>query len=169
MNNYFLTKITQVSLNTETGKQDKISIQNLINAETFTEAESCLNKEFETEFHIDSISNYKVSEIIDGGGDWFFKVKCILIIYDEEKGKEKRVTVPYLVKSDSVKLAEASFNEFMKDTMSDYEIAGVEQTKIDEVFEYVKNLTDMVADILNAPWDDEDSETDLSGGQSENN
>ena len=123
-----------------------MSQQNLIDALTFTEAESCLNQEFQKDFTIDSSAHCKVSEIIDRGGDWYFKVKCILIIYDEEKGKEKRVKVPYLVKSDSVKLAEAAFNEFMKGTMSDYEIAGVEQTQIDDVLKYESDVDRCVTD-----------------------
>lgn len=168
MPNYFLTKVNFLRINEETGKQEKVSQQNLIDAETFTEAESCLYKEFEKDFMVDAISRYRVSEVIDGAGDWYFRVKCIFIIYDEEKGKEKRVKVPYLIKSGSVKQAEASFNEFMKGTMSDYEIAGIESTQVDDVLKYEQKHPQLTPKETET-WNDDDSEIDLPGGQSEIN
>ena len=43
-------------------------------------------------------------------------------------------------------MAEAAFNEFMKGTMSDYEIAGVEQTQIDDVLKYESDVDRCVTD-----------------------
>jgi len=134
---YFLTKTTYQAISVTTGKIEKISDQYLVNADNFSQAEvSTINTILiftPSSYQIDSISRYKVSEIIDGIGDFYFDVKCIMIIFDEDSGKEKRVPVPYLIKSTDIKNAESGFRKFMSETLSDYEIAKIGVTKIVDV------------------------------------
>jgi len=134
---YFLTKTTYQAISGTTGKIEKITDQYLVKCDRFAEAEkettTALLPFVKGEFQIDSITRYKVAEIIDGIGDFYFDVKCIMIIFDEDSGKEKRVSVPYLIKSTDIKNAESGFRKFMSETLSDYEIAKIGITKIVDV------------------------------------
>lgn len=65
------------------------------------------------------------------------KVEFITVVDTKGGGtKEKKSRVQYLVDAMSCTEAEARIVENLKDSVSDYEIKGVQQSKIIEVFEH---------------------------------
>lgn len=141
MLNYFLVgiKLEKVA---EEGKIIKVSEQYLVDALSFTEAESRINKEMKPfisgEFVVDKISRAKINELFPNeSGDKWFKSKVFFVSLDEEKGVEKRTACTMCVQANDIKEAEANLHEGMKGTMANYEIASITETKILDVFNYV--------------------------------
>ena len=54
---------------------------------------------------------------------------------DEKTGKEKKHPANYLVHANSVQAAHKLMDLYMKDTMSDYVIERIDETKIVDVFD----------------------------------
>jgi len=66
---------------------------------------------------------------------WYlFTVSFITL--DEKSGKEKKSSTQILVESSDITAAKERFNEGMRGTMADYEIAGINETNYLEVFKY---------------------------------
>lgn len=125
----------------ETGAVKKVTESYLIDALTFTEAEARAIKELEPylngEFMIANISPYNVSELFPyEDGDRWFKCKLAYVSIDEEKGTEKRKSTYVLVQANDVKHAWDNLTLAMKDYMGDYEVHGVNETAIMDVFPY---------------------------------
>ena len=71
-------------------------------------------------------------------GSLWYKSKVQFITIDEKTEKEKRSNVYYLVEGVSLESARDNIDLVMKGSMIDYVISGVNETKIEDVFEYVK-------------------------------
>ena len=91
------------------------------------------------EFDVKAISPAAYGEIffsdIDADDKWF-KARLAFITLDEKTEKEKRSSVTYLVQAHSVSGAVKHVEEVMSSTMIDYEIVGIAETKIMDVFEH---------------------------------
>lgn len=139
MNNWFLVKI-RYEKTAEEGKIVKVSEQHLIDALTFSEAEARINEEMipfiSGEFITSNISRARINELFESNGDKWYKSKVYFISLDEEKGIEKRTAVTMLVQADSVKDAWDVLEAGMKSTMADYEVAGINETSILDVYKY---------------------------------
>ena len=160
--NWFSCKISYEKL-MENGVQKKITEQYLVDALSFTEAEARIIEEMKPyvsgDFSVADISRYKVSEIFSenrginqidaeaqkisgqnrhasGIADKWFVCKVNFIMLDEKSGTEKKNPVNMLVQASSVNAAHDSLVECMKDTLSDYEIEKIAETKIMDVFSY---------------------------------
>lgn len=123
----------------ENGAVAKVNEPYLVDALTFTEAESRfiseLNPYISGDFTVSAVKKTKVSEIFfNEEGDRYYMVKVNYIIYDEKTGAEKRAPNFILVQASSFKEAYDSFKEGMKDTVADYEIASISETLIMDVF-----------------------------------
>ncbi|MCE1197881.1 MAG: DUF4494 domain-containing protein [Marinilabiliales bacterium] len=153
----------------ENGREKKVSETYLLDAVSFTEAETRIYKELATmvtgEFTVSRIARTKLSEIIPAEiGDRWYKAKVTFITFDEESGKEKRISQFVLVFSDNVKSAYDQVIEAMKGMMADFEIGGITESPIVDVFPYVpeaqkipENLTKISGgDFAIAPSDFED-------------
>ena len=70
--------------------------------------------------------------------DKWYKSKLHFITIDEKTEKEKKTAVYYLVQGSSLENARKNIDEVMGATMIDYTISGVNETKIEDVFEYFK-------------------------------
>ena len=57
---------------------------------------------------------------------------------DEEKGVEKRTPCTMYVQANNTAEAEVNLKEGMKGTMADYEVASIVETKILDVYPFVK-------------------------------
>lgn len=140
MNTWFLCKAKYQKID-ETGKENMVSEQYLVDAVSFTEAETRINKELEPyingEFFVVVIKIANFAEVVqsDEGGKWF-KCKVSFIAIDEERGIEKRSSVYMLVKADNVALAYSILTESLSHIMSDYEIPSVQESPIIDVFKY---------------------------------
>lgn len=142
--NWFEGKIRYEKTN-EDGLTKKVTEQYVVNAYTFTEAESNLTDDMKPyiigEFEITDLKKAAYTEIFfseEEKADKWYKAKVNFIMLDEY-GKEKRSAVHYLVQAGSLQGAIKNIDEVMKGTMTDYESCSVQETKIMDVFEYAKN------------------------------
>ena len=142
-NNWFECKVKYTKIN-ENGKERKVTEPYLIDAISFTEAESRIHTELEKMIHGDfmvwNISRSNISEIFpNGNGDRFFKAKTTFVTVDEESGKEKKSNNYMLVEANNAKEA----YEFLKDGLSDmivpFEIPSVSESPIIDVFPFFKD------------------------------
>ena len=129
----------------EDGREKKVSETYLLDAVSFTEAETRIYKELVSmvsgEFTVTRISKTKLAEIIPAeSGDRWYKAKVTFITFDEESGKEKRVSQFVLVFSDNVRNAYDQVIEAMKGMMADFEIGGITESPIVDVFPYVPEV-----------------------------
>lgn len=91
------------------------------------------------EFNISKIEVKSYSEIInteDESADRWFKCKIAMSFIDEVSAKEKKTSVLFLVKAESVDDAIKRTHKFMETCVSDYEIALVTESPIVDIFGY---------------------------------
>jgi hypothetical protein len=96
-------------------------------------------------------------------GDRWYKAKVTFITFDEENGKEKRVSQFVLVFSDNIKTAYDQVIDAMKGMMADFEIGGITESPIVDVFPYIpeaQKMPDNFTKIINGenPFEDDDSD-----------
>ena len=100
----------------------------------------------------------KVQEdgVFDDGdtADRWYNAKLEFITIDEKTEKEKRSAVVYLVQAGAFDGALKNVKEVMGSTMIDYGTAKIEETKIMDVFEYVRK--EDTGDEENGDTDDAD-------------
>jgi len=140
MNTWFECTAKYIKMD-ENGHEKKASETYMLDAISFTEAESRIYKELQTmvsgEFMVSKISKTRISEIIPSdNGDRWYKARVTFITIDEESGKEKRTSQQVLVYSDNVKEAYDQIIEAMRGMMADFEISGINESTILDVFPY---------------------------------
>lgn len=134
----FETKIRYDKIQ-ENGAVKKVTEAYLVDALSFTEAEARIIEGMEPyisgEFSVVAIKRTKISEIFwnDKAEGWW-TVKVNFITLDEKTGAEKKAASLILVQADDSDSARDVFREGMKGSVSDYEIAGINETKYLEVF-----------------------------------
>ena len=143
MNTWFECKVKYVKIGTD-GKEKMVSENYLIDAVSFTEAESRINKELEPyisgEFTVTNIKMANFSELVPSeNGDRWFKCKVAFITLDEEKGIEKRSNTYMLVQANNVKDAYEFLQKALSDTVSDYEIPAIQESPLMDVFTYFED------------------------------
>lgn len=149
MNETITTRTSQFYIGTvaydktlEDGNTKRVKESYVLDAVSFTEAEeSVYNNVIDclqgTEPDITDISKAPFGKIFftdKPEADKFYKVKANFITIDERTGKEKKSMVYYLVKGGSTKEAQANFDSAMGNTMIDYSVEAVIETKILDVF-----------------------------------
>ena len=127
----------------ENGMQKKVTELYIVDALSFTEAESRIIGEMSCfisgEFDVvsEKITNY--SELISNNSaeaDKWYKVNINLITLDEKTMSEKKQPLYLLVQAHDIDDARSRLNEHMKDTMADWVCEAVQETKIMDVFMY---------------------------------
>lgn len=143
--NWFLCKIRYEKV-MEDDTQKKVTEQYVVDALSFTEAEARIQEEMSSyingEFEVAEIDRCVFKEIFfsdQDSADKWYKSKVQFITIDEKTEKEKKSAVYYLVQGSSLENARKNIDEVMGGTMIDYSIAGVNETKIMEVYEYGKS------------------------------
>lgn len=135
MANYIETKVKYLKL-TEKGVQKKVTETYLVDAVSFGEAEfSAINdlKDFlGNDYEVTAVRKSGIAEIIraNDDGEKFFKVKAGFITLDEKTGTEKRRSVCFLIQESDFNAAVKGFDEYMKGTLSDYEITSISESPI---------------------------------------
>ena len=125
----------------DTGTQKVTTEPYLVDAVSYTEAESRINEEMSAyiseEFKITNIkiANYAEIHPFENADRWF-KSKVSLMAYDEESGKERRSNMYILVQANDVKEAYDNTIAIMKNTMGDYTIPAIAESPIMDVFPY---------------------------------
>ncbi|MCR5313764.1 MAG: DUF4494 domain-containing protein [Bacteroidaceae bacterium] len=115
----------------------------LVDALNFTEAEARIIEEVSPycsgEVEVMDIKKARYAEMfpceLDSADKWF-KVKCMFVTLDEKTQQEKKSSQNILVQAGDLREAIRYFDEGMKGSMVDYEIAAVNETNILDVFPY---------------------------------
>ena len=139
---YYEVKI-QYQKTLEDGKEKKVTEQYVVEALTFTEAESRIIEEMTPyiggEFDVvsEKIAPYNEIFLSDRTDDdkWFIS-KVGFITLDERTDKEKKQTFRYLVQAATSELALDYTKEMFSHGMSDYCIEAVQDTPTLDVFLY---------------------------------
>ncbi len=123
----------------ENGMVKKVNEPYLVDALTFTEAESRIIEEMKPyisgEYSISSEKKTKISEIFyHEGGDRYYLVKAAFISYDNKTDTEKKSISQILVQACDLEEALNNFNEGMKGTVDDYTIVSIAETAIMDIF-----------------------------------
>lgn len=138
MSNWFECKVRYEKLQ-ENGAAKKVNEPYLVDALSFTEAESRITEEqrpfISGEFTVSAIKSTKIAEIFwDETGDRWYLVKVAFITIDEKTASEKRSVSQILVQAANFRHALERFEEGMKGTMADYEIVSINETPIMDVY-----------------------------------
>lgn len=125
----------------ENGMQKKVTELYIVDAISFTEAESRIIGEMSAfisgEFAVvsEKITNY--SELVETvGGDKWYKAKVNFMTLDEKTGKEKKQAFYYLIQANDIDHARSRLTEFMHGSLADWECEALQETKIMDVFLY---------------------------------
>lgn len=144
MQNLFECKVKYEKIDEQSGKEKKVSETYLIDAVSFTEAESRIYKEMEMmvrgEFIVTNIRKANYTEIFDNeDGDRWFKAKVSFASVDEKSGKEKKVSNQILVMANNVKDAYDKIQQGMGGMTVDFEINAIAESPILDFFAYFKD------------------------------
>lgn len=127
----------------ENGMNKKVTEPYLVDALSFTEAESRVIEETEPfisgEFTVSDIKRVNYAEIFpvkaDNADKWF-KCKLLFVTLDEKNGNEKKTASLALVQAADLREAVKNLDDGMKGTMADYQIAAISETAIMDVYYY---------------------------------
>ena len=138
MANWFECKVKYVRM-LETGMQKAVNEPYLVDALSFTEAESRITEEMAPfisgEFTVSAVKREKLSEVFyDETGDTWYRAKYNIITVGEKTAEEKKTSVTTLVQAANFQAALDNFMEGMKGTMADFEIASITETALMDVF-----------------------------------
>ena len=138
---WFETKVQYEKVQVD-GMQKKVTEQYVVDAMSFTEAESSIIEEMKPyvsgDYKIKNITPANYHEVFfsdDTQDDKWYKVKLAFITIDEKTEKEKHSIVHYLVQARSTGTAQQAINDVMSKSMIDYETVSISETKILDVFE----------------------------------
>nr|DAK08449.1 MAG TPA: protein of unknown function (DUF4494) [Caudoviricetes sp.] len=125
----------------ENGMQKKVTELYIVDALSFTEAESRIIAEMQPfisgEFEVVSEKITKYSELVETAeGDKWYKAKVNYITLDEKSGAEKKQAFFYLIQAKDIDHARGRLNEYMKGSLADWECEALQETKIMDVFVY---------------------------------
>lgn len=128
---------------TEDGTQKKVTEIYVVDALSFTEAEQRFISEMKqyvsTDFEVKNINPVPYKEVFFSDcpdDDHFYLCRLAFITIDEKSEKEKRSYVHYLVQSSSTMSAQRVIDQVMSQTMIDYVVKSVKETKVIDVFEH---------------------------------
>ncbi|MDR2148351.1 MAG: DUF4494 domain-containing protein [Tannerella sp.] len=144
MHNWFECKISYEKTGEEDGFRKRVSESYLVDALSFTEAESRIVEEMRPfisgEFTVMDIKRARYSEtFFNDKGDRYYRAKINLIALDEKSGMEKKTAVQMLAQASTIHEAIKIIDEGMKGTMNDYEIAAVVETTLLDTFPFKLN------------------------------
>ena len=127
----------------ENGMNKKVTEPYLVDALSFTEAESRIIEEMAPfisgEFTVSDIKRANYSELFtseEEAADRWFKCKLLFITLDENSGAEKKTPTNVLVQASDLRDAVKKLDDGMKGTMADYQIASITETAIMDVYPY---------------------------------
>lgn len=125
----------------ENGMQKSVSEPYLVDALSFTEAESRMIEEITPyisgEFTVSDIKRVKLADLFfDETGDKWYKARINYITLDEKSGAEKKTSAYMLVQAIDFSTALANLEAGMKGSIMDYEIHTITETPLLDVFRY---------------------------------
>ena len=129
------------------GKLQKQNDVYLIQAVSFADAETRVLEEVKPfvfmgqEIEMKTIKKVQYTEVLPNPqGHFFFKAKVLLTTVDENAGKEKKISTSMLIQEVDMESAYKALNQFMKNSITDYEITNLQVTNIIDVLSLVQNV-----------------------------
>lgn len=135
MSNYFEVKAKVQRIDERTGKEKRVSEQYLVDALSFTEAESKVNGYLGGEtgegndFSVVSIKKSGIEELLKGEEDKYYLSK-IEFEETDEKGKVKTAKTSIMLTADTPDAALSKVKEHTGDWMTDNELIALQETAI---------------------------------------
>lgn len=143
--NWFEVKVKYTKV-CENGRQRKVSELYLLNAVSFTEAESRIIEELremiQVDFCIEAIKKSNITELVesnDANDDKWFKAKVAIIDCDSISGKEKRANQYFLVAGSDVDKSLENLQKALSTYVIPFEIVQVGDSNIMDVFHYFED------------------------------
>lgn len=141
-NNWFEAKVKYDKV-TEEGKRIKANGTYLVDALSYTEAESRIVEEIKEttpgEFYITGLKPSKITEVVGAGslaGDKWYRGIVDVMDTDEAAGKEKRTRAHYLVPGESIDDALANLRKELANFLVPVDIVSVQDSPIEGIFIY---------------------------------
>ncbi len=143
--NWFEVKVKYTKVD-ENGRQRKVSELYLLDAVSFTEAESRIIEELreiiQGDFYIEAIKKSNITELVeskDGNDDKWFKAKVAIIDADSISGRENKTNWYHLVAGENVDKALENLKKSLSTYVVPFEIVQVGDSNIMDVFPYFEN------------------------------
>lgn len=143
--NWFEVKVKYTKVD-ENGRQRKVSELYLLDAVSFTEAESRIIEELremiQGDFCIEAIKKSNITELVDSNDandDKWFKAKVAIIDCDSISGKEKRSNQYFLVAGSDVDKSLENLQKALSTYVIPFEIVQVGDSNIMDVFPYFED------------------------------
>lgn len=140
--NYFEVKVKYIKVG-EDGREKKVSELYLLDAMSFTEAESRITENLreiiQGDFCIEAIKKSNITELVesnDGNDDKWFKAKVTIIDADSISGREKKSNLYFLVAGENVDKALENLQKSLSTYVVPFEIVQVGDSNIMDVFPY---------------------------------
>ncbi len=143
MQTWFECKVKYVKVDDD-GRERKVSEVYLVDAVTFTDAETRIIQQMQTmvrgEFIVDNIKKSNIVEIFPHeNGEWWFKAKIGIVTIDENAGKEKKINNYFLVAADDIKEALHRLEEGLSYVLVPYQTTSLAVSTIVDVFPYFED------------------------------
>ncbi len=140
MQTWFECKVKYVKID-EDGRERKVSENYLVDAVSFTDAETRIIQQLETmvrgEFNVENIKKSNIVEIFPHeDGEWWYKAKIGLVTIDEKAGKEKKINNYFLVAADDLKQALLRLEDALSYILVPYQTVSLALSTISDVFPY---------------------------------
>ena len=143
--NWFEVKVKYTKV-CEDGREKKVSELYLLDAVSFTEAESRIIEELremiQGDFCIEAIKKSNITELVesnDANDDKWFKAKVAIIDCDSISGKEKRANQYFLVAGSDVDKSLENLQKALSTYVVPFEIVQVGDSNIMDVFPYFED------------------------------
>ena len=141
--NWFEGKVKYIRIG-EDGRERKVAEVYLLDAMSYTEAESRIIREMEGitigDFRITGLKKSNVTEVVyttDVNDDRWYKAKVAIVDADEVSGREKRSFLYYLVAASDASRALENLNKALETFVVPWEVVGVSDSQVADVFHYV--------------------------------
>lgn len=143
MQTWFECKVKYVKVDDD-GRERKVSENYLIDAVTFTDAETRIIRQLQTmvrgEFTVDNIKKSNIVEIFPHEeGEWWYKAKIAIVTIDENAGKEKKINNYFLVAADDIKQALQRLEDGLSYILVPYQTTSLAVSTIVDVFPYFED------------------------------
>ena len=140
--NWFEAKVKYVKVG-EDGKEKKVSELYLLDAVSYTEAESRITEELRKmikgNFNIVGLKKSNITELVesnDENDDKWFRSTVAIIDADQISGKEKKSNQYFLVAGSDINSALSNLQKSLSTYVVPFEIPSVKDTNFVDVFPY---------------------------------
>lgn len=164
--NWFEAKVKYMKVN-EDGRKKKVNEAYLLDAMSYTEAESRIMHEMESvisgDYYISSLKKSNITELVpseDENDDRWYKAKVNIIDADEVSGKEKSTGQYYLVAASNINKALENLEKSLASFVVPYEIASLTDTQFMDVFPYFSDEEEQIPENLK-PLTEEKTEEEI--------